>query len=157
MKKMIPDQPSKYKSIRFLSPQTLPPLCPRKNSTQLQRPDVEMVAAKMPDQPFELERVSMFGFGAIPNLEVSISSDAPLKRRLRPRRDKASETSNDADVVILNVKPRQGRKSSAWRHSSKAKPSSSAWQRALKPQLGDKMLPIEIPDSGKKASSGSGP
>ncbi|QPH12651.1 hypothetical protein C2857_004912 [Epichloe festucae Fl1] len=113
----------------------------------------------MPDQPLELERVSMFGFGAIPNLEVSISSaDAPLKRRLRPRRDKANETSNDADVVILNVKPRQGRKSSAWRHSSKAKPSSSAWQRVLKPKLGDKMLPIEIPDiSEKKASSGSGP
>ncbi|GAB0133553.1 hypothetical protein EsDP_00001960 [Epichloe bromicola] len=156
MEKMIPDQP-KYKSIRFLSPQTLPPLCPRKSSPQFQRPDVEMVAAKMPDQPLELERVSMFGFGAIPNLEVSISSDAPLKRRLRPRRDKANETSNDADVVILNVKPRQGRNSSAWRHGSKAKPSSSAWQRVLKPKLGDKMLPIEIPDSEKKASSGPGP
>lgn len=148
---MIPPQP-KYKSIRFLSPQTLPPLCPRKSSVQPQRPDIEMVAAKMPDEPLELERVSMFGFGAIPNLEASIASDAPLKRRLRPRRYKSNEVSNDANVVIVNVKSRQRQKSSTWRpSSSNATSSTSARQRILKPKLGNKMLPIEVADSEKAA------
>ncbi|KAG5953414.1 hypothetical protein E4U53_005701 [Claviceps sorghi] len=95
----------------------------------------------MPNEPLEMERVSMFGFGAIPNLEASSASNAPLKRRLRPRRCKSDETANEAaELVIVNVKPRQRQKSSSWPLTKKAKSSSlAARQRTLKPKPGDKV------------------
>ncbi|KAG6025159.1 hypothetical protein E4U41_001599 [Claviceps citrina] len=104
----------------------------------------------MPDEPLELESVSMFGFGAIPNLEIAMASDAPLKRRLRPRRCSSTETlPNDADAFIVNVKPRRREKSSTWRPSLSAESASSVRQRPLKPKPDDKMLPMEIQDSEK--------
>ncbi|KAG5927053.1 hypothetical protein E4U42_002672 [Claviceps africana] len=118
----------------------------------------------MPDEPLELERVSMFGFGAIPNLEASLASNAPLKRRLRPRRSKSDETANEAaELVIVNVKPRQRRKSSSWPLTKKAKSSSGGFNirvpRTLKPKPkpkpGDMVLPIEMPD-GEQTASNSG-
>lgn len=115
-----------------------------------------MVAAKMPDEPLELERLSMYGFGAIPNLEACLSSDAPLKRRLRPRRAKSDETAKDvADLVIVSVKPRQRQKPSSWPPTKEANSSSlAARQRILKPKSGDKSLPIEIPHSEKVSNPG---
>ncbi|KAG5971936.1 hypothetical protein E4U55_000982 [Claviceps digitariae] len=99
----------------------------------------------MPDEPLDLERLSMFGFGAIlPNLEASLASDTPLKRRLRPRRAKSDETAKTADaadLVTVNVKPRQRQKSSSWPPTKKTKPSSStARQRLLKPRSGDQSV-----------------
>ncbi|KAK2593407.1 hypothetical protein QQS21_008895 [Conoideocrella luteorostrata] len=154
--KITTDQPN-YKSIKFITPMTLPPLCPRKGMVHPQRPEVKMVVAKMPDEPLELENVSMYGFGAIPNLEASESSEAPLKRRLRPRKEKKREATSDAEVVILDIKSQPQRpKSSVAKSSSRARASSSRTnKRVLKPKPGDKSLPIEIMD-GEKMSIASG-
>ncbi|KAG6006630.1 hypothetical protein E4U21_006852 [Claviceps maximensis] len=88
----------------------------------------------MPEDPLELERVWMFGFGAIPNLEASLASDVPLKRRLRPRRSNSNEIAKDAvDSVSVEVTSRQRQKSLSWQPTKKAKlTSSSARQRISK-------------------------
>ncbi|OAA32016.1 hypothetical protein AAL_01348 [Moelleriella libera RCEF 2490] len=97
----------------------------------------------MPAEPLELEHISMFGFGAIPNLESLLSTDAPLKHRLRPRKEKVTYGSDDGDVVFVNVHSRQmAQKSSG--HAPRGK---------LKATFGDRSLPIQSFDSEGTAPS----
>lgn len=114
-----------------------------------------MVAAKMPAEPAELENVSMYGFGAIPNLEASIPFDEPLKHRLRPRREKTEEASNNADLLIVDVRKRGAvqRPSSSKRPKSRARKTPNRVNKSVKAKPGSKNLPIEILDSEKKAAS----
>lgn len=115
-----------------------------------------MVAAKMPAEPAELENVSMYGFGAIPNLEASIPLDEPLKRRLRPRREKTEEASSDADLLIVDVRQRGSavqRPSSSNRPKPRARKPPNRVNKSVKAKPGSKNLPIEILDSDKKAGS----
>lgn len=139
-----------YDSVRSLAPRMLPPLCPRREPAHPHRPDVELVAARMPTDPLELENISMYGFGAIPNLGFSGPLDAPLKQRLRPRRDKVNSPSSDADVIFVGIDSRQRQRPNIRRSSVKAcSPADYTVKPMLKPKLGDASLPIEIVDGSK--------
>ncbi|OAQ68106.1 hypothetical protein VFPPC_15783 [Pochonia chlamydosporia 170] len=116
-----------------------------------------MVAIKMPDEPAELDNVSMYGFGAIPNLEASLTTDEPLKRRLRPRREKA-DAASQPDLVLVNVRHRTSNSaalgsSSGHKPRTRKKPNRINKNTAAKARPGSKNLPIEILDSDKKAAS----
>ncbi|KHO00760.1 uncharacterized protein MAM_01538 [Metarhizium album ARSEF 1941] len=114
-----------------------------------------MVAVQMPADPSSLNNVSMYGFGAIPNLEASVTPEEPLKRRLRPRRGKTEEAS-DADVFLVNVRQRSNGNQRPSSSSIKVKPKPRKTLIRLhgsaKAQPGSKHLPIEILDSEKKAA-----
>ncbi|KIE00955.1 hypothetical protein MAJ_03289, partial [Metarhizium majus ARSEF 297] len=150
----------KYKSIRFLTPQvlrkTLPALCPRNEPAHQPRPEAKMVAAQMPADPAELKNVSMYGFGAIPNLEASATPEEPLKRRLRPRKERIEcIEAPDADVFIVNVRQRSngGQRLSSIKLKPKPRRTPNRDHRSVKAKPGSKFLPIEILDSEKKAAS----
>ncbi|KAF5138639.1 hypothetical protein E5D57_002425 [Metarhizium anisopliae] len=115
-----------------------------------------MVTAPMPADPAELKNVSMYGFGAIPNLEASATPGEPLKRRLRPRKERIEcIEAPDADVFIVNVRHRSngGQRSSSIKLKPKPRRTPNRDHRSVKAKPGSKFLPIEILDSEKKAAS----
>jgi hypothetical protein len=115
-----------------------------------------MVAAKLPTEPAQLENVSMYGFGAIPNLEELVTWDEPLKRRLRPRRDRVQEEPN-TDVFIVNARQRgratQRQSSSSSKPKPRARQTPGRVSKTAKAKPGSKGLPIEILDSEKNTTS----
>lgn len=148
-------QAPKYKSIRFVAPQVvLPPLCPRTDPHHAPRPDAKMVPAAMPIEANDMENVSLYGFGAIPKTESSATAataDEPMKRRLRPRREKAA-VADAADVILVNVRPRRPRRAAVQKTAvAKAKKMSNRKSHTCPTpspiSMGDKESPIEIPDS----------
>ncbi|OAA44784.1 hypothetical protein NOR_03538 [Metarhizium rileyi] len=108
----------------------------------------------MPADPTELQNVSMYGFGAIPNLEASVTSEEPLKRRLRSRGEKME--ASDTDIVIVNVRQRSGRhQRPSSSNKLKSRPQESPYRnnKSFRAKPGSKHQPIEILDSEKKAAS----